>query len=273
MKIMKLKKFSLLLCALTCVFGLTACANNISSDVVKQSAKQIEVAGVEEQLKEWSEDMINYVNKTSEEEIINNAEASINLGKINGKTYVVNPGEINDATIEFYNGWNSSKDDLGKLVSIDEITVEVSDEFGKLCIITAKTTFEARTCEFVFMVDDEYKLISGAINPSYTTGEKMGKAVMNTLIGMGTVFAVLIFISFIISLFKYINVIGDKLSKSKESKNDGVDSVDNAITQIVSNEEAQETDDLELIAVITAAIAASEGTSADGLVVRSIIRR
>lgn len=33
----------------------------------------------------------------------------------------------------------------------------------------------------------------------------MYKAVMNTLIGMGTVFVVLIFISFIISLFKYIN--------------------------------------------------------------------
>ena len=34
-----------------------------------------------------------------------------------------------------------------------------------------------------------------------------------------------------------------------------------------------ETDDLELIAVITAAIAAQEGTSTDGFVVRSIRRR
>ena len=45
---------------------------------------------------------------------------------------------------------------------------------------------------------------------------------------------------------------------------------DNAIAQIVSNEEENVEDDLELIAVITAAIAASEGTSTDGLVVRSI---
>ena len=44
----------------------------------------------------------------------------------------------------------------------------------------------------------------------------------------------------------------------------------NAIAQIVSNEEENVEDDLELVAVITAAIAASEGTSADGLVVRSI---
>ena len=35
-------------------------------------------------------------------------------------------------------------------------------------------------------------------------------------------------------------------------------------------EQDEEVDDLELIAVITAAIAASENTSTDGLVVRSI---
>ena len=47
---------------------------------------------------------------------------------------------------------------------------------------------------------------------------------------------------------------------------------DNAVAQIVENEAVQE-DDLELIAVIAAAIAASEGAaSADGYVVRSIRR-
>ena len=50
------------------------------------------------------------------------------------------------------------------------------------------------------------------------------------------------------------------------------DSVDNAVAQIAANEEAQ--DDTELIAVIAAAIAASEGAaSADGYVVRSVRRR
>ena len=47
---------------------------------------------------------------------------------------------------------------------------------------------------------------------------------------------------------------------------------DNAVAQIVENETVQE-DDLELIAVIAAAIAASEGAaSTDGYVVRSIRR-
>ena len=43
---------------------------------------------------------------------------------------------------------------------------------------------------------------------------------------------------------------------------------------IVGEEEENLVDDLELVAVITAAIAAaSENESADGLVIRSIIRR
>jgi sodium pump decarboxylase gamma subunit len=102
-------------------------------------------------------------------------------------------------------------------------------------------------------------------------GEKGKKAVLNTVIGMGTVFVVLIFISFIISLFKYINVFEEK-QKNKKGAAGAPSSVDNAIAQIVSTEE-NEADDLELVAVITAAIAAAEGTSSDGLVVRSIRKR
>ena len=51
----------------------------------------------------------------------------------------------------------------------------------------------------------------------------------------------------------------------------------NAVAQIEQNEvqeDAQElADDTELVAVIAAAIAAYEGTSTDGFVVRSIRRR
>ena len=49
---------------------------------------------------------------------------------------------------------------------------------------------------------------------------------------------------------------------------------DPVVEQIEQREEtSQLTDDLELVAVISAAIAAAEGTSADGFVVRSIHRR
>lgn len=102
-------------------------------------------------------------------------------------------------------------------------------------------------------------------------GNKMATAALNTVIGMGTVFAVLILIIFIISLFRFIPIIQDKVAQRKAKKT-GNASIDNTIAQIVEKEEnADLSDDLELVAVIAAAIAASEGAaSADGFVVRSI---
>ncbi|MBP3769264.1 MAG: OadG family protein [Lachnospira sp.] len=203
--------------------------------------------------------------------LIADAEAGITLNDVNSKMYIVNQQGMNVKTIGLYNSWNSTKDELGELkesVDVNNINVKVSDETSELCTISVKLKFEKRECTFEFVINTDYTLESGAINPSYTTGEKMGKAGMNTLIGMGTVFVVLIFISFIISLFKYISVYENRKKEQKEDTTSV--GVDNAIAQIVSNEEENVEDDLELIAVITAAIAASEGTSTDGLVVRSI---
>lgn len=96
-----------------------------------------------------------------------------------------------------------------------------------------------------------------------------GKALMNTLIGMGTVFLVLIFISFIISLFKYINKTDTKKAVVAE-----VPTLIPPAPVIEETEELEEelVDDTELVAVITAAIAAYAGTSSEGFQVRSIKR-
>ena len=79
---------------------------------------------------------------------------------------------------------------------------------------------------------------------------------------------VLIFISLLISCFKFIPQIMDKLSK-KSSVVEKPEVVEEISETVTANEE----DDSELIAVIAAAIAASEQTSTDSFVVRSIRRR
>lgn len=99
-------------------------------------------------------------------------------------------------------------------------------------------------------------------------GPDMMAATANTLMGMGTVFLVLIFISLIISLFGFIPNILNKSKKKKET----VDVVKTE-TLVATTEVVEETDNLELVAVIAAAIAASENTSTDSFVVRSIRRR
>ena len=96
----------------------------------------------------------------------------------------------------------------------------------------------------------------------------IGKALLNTVMGMGTVFVVLVFISWIIGMFKYLNK-----PVKEEVKKEPAPVVDNVVAQIEETEELS--DDSELVAVITAAIAAYEGTagaSNTGFRVRSIKR-
>ena len=105
-------------------------------------------------------------------------------------------------------------------------------------------------------------------NVDYSFGEIMTKAVMNTVIGMGTVFVVLIFISLIISCFGLFG----KVNTKKQAETKPVESAVAAapvVKQIAQKEELS--GDTELVAVIAAAIAAYEGSgSTDGFVVRSI---
>ena len=101
-----------------------------------------------------------------------------------------------------------------------------------------------------------------------TTGEKLENAGLNTLLGMGMAFAILIIISLIISLFPVFFGGGNK--KKKESdKEIAQKAMDNTINQIAEQEDLS--CDAELVAVIAAAIAAYEGSgSTDGFRVRSI---
>ena len=89
--------------------------------------------------------------------------------------------------------------------------------------------------------------------------------------GMGSVFAVLILLAFIISLFRYVSVFENR-GKAKKDTAEKVAAPASAPAPVAPAAPAPE-DDLQLIAVITAAIAAAEGTSTDGFVVRSIRRR
>ena len=95
-------------------------------------------------------------------------------------------------------------------------------------------------------------------------GEIMFKAFLNTVIGMGTVFVVLILISLIISCFTLVSKF-----EAKQKKEEPAPAAAPVVEQIAAKEELS--DDTELVAVIAAAVAAYEGAaSTDGFVVRSI---
>jgi sodium pump decarboxylase gamma subunit len=177
-----------------------------------------------------------------------------------------------DYTMETaFKSWESVKGDLGALVSYETATVTLGDE-GYIARINA--VYELRNMEMTLMVDEEFTTIQGvSFSPDYTTGEKMAKAGMNTLMGMGVVFVVLIFISWVIGMFKYISVFEAKMKAKNAPAPAPAPAAAPAPVAAPVVEEEEYVDDTELISVIAAAIAASEGkTSANGLVVRSIKR-
>lgn len=135
---------------------------------------------------------------------------------------------------------------------------------------------EQKNVEMALSYNTEMEITNAAFNVQYTIGENLKKAALNTLLGMGTVFVILILISLIISLFGFIPKIEKALSKSKNQKAEEKAKVTPAPAPAaapVAVAEEDLSDDLELVAVISAAIAAYEGSEdTSGYVVRSIHR-
>lgn len=177
-------------------------------------------------------------------------------------------GQLDDLSAKMLTGWIASTDGLGAFLGLDELVVAKAN--GTVTV-DQYVNFEGRQVVISFVwgydyAEEELLIKDVTVDLVYTLGEKMEKAALNTLMGMGTVFMVLILISLIISCFRFIGDL-ENLGKKKEAP------VVAATPAPVAVEEAPLTDDLELVAVITAAIAASEGTSTDSFVVRSIHRR
>ena len=157
--------------------------------------------------------------------------------------------------------------DMGGIVSVDGHTVDI---VGKEIVVTYHLTGNEANGQMKFkFTNDIFSDLTAAEATANLTvkqnfkkaSRSMGNAGLNTLLGMGTVFSVLILISLIISSFNLFRK-KDKPAPVKEV-------VDKP--EVVTEENLA--DDTELVAVIMAAISAFEGTtSTDGLVVRSIRR-
>lgn len=251
-----MKKLVALLCMFTCILSLTACSDTSSKYLSDYD---------EASLKESTQYIITQL-ETMEisnlEEIVNARNEEI--------------AEDNDTALAVkasYKSYLDSKEELGAYTPSENDTFKLTaDKDGATGTLTA--TFENRQAKVTAHFNYASQLESFSIEPIYTKGESMKSAALNTVLGMGTVFIVLIFIAFLISLFKYINKAETYFANRKQAKEqDAFVPVNPANAPIVMDEPEELVDDLELVAVITAAVAASMNTSVDNLVVRSIKRK
>ncbi len=257
-----MKKFFTLICMITCIFGLTACGSEETLTEYEQQkvtyAEQYATQGIVPFLENFmSDDYANMYDENTAEEVESICEQNYNM-QVDGNA-------LKKAVESFHK--NASA--VGSIVSIGETSAVVDDH---QIIVTVQLQGEKKNAEAeVILSNDMFmRLESASLNPISGMGEMMGKAALNTLIGMGTVFVVLILISFIISGFGIINKLQNR---SKATKKAAAPAPAVAPAPAAPVVETEETDDYELVAVIAAAIAASEGAaSTDGFVVRSIRR-
>ncbi|MBE5873411.1 MAG: hypothetical protein E7287_03280 [Lachnospiraceae bacterium] len=260
-----MKKFLALLCMITCIFGLTAC-------------------GEEKELSEYETWKLSAAEEYVEQNVIPMFCELSNQPSVKAELIEYTAEEIEyafeaqsgilvegNAMIKALDSFKAALDTIGAVTAIEEVTAKAD---GKQMIITATVTGDKKSAEAeIILSNDAFMVLeSAALNPITSTGELMGKAAMNTLLGMGSVFTVLVLIIIVISSFSLISKIQN--AKQKKEKNSAQTGIDNAVAQIVEQEESAATDDTELVAVIAAAIAAYEGSaSTDGFVVRSIRKR
>lgn len=254
-----MKKFIALICTMLCMMSMAACSNTAAEEV-NTDIEAIEAA---------VESNVDYFYQT-----FSSMTPEMMEQFINAKNSEIS--EDVDMALVLKRGvtaWRDVQADIGAFVSVDGF--EMTEDNGTYSGILTMT-YELRKVDFIVVFNEDMTTIEAIkIEPEYTIAEKMTNAGLNTLLGMGIVFFVLIFIAFIISLFKYINKFEYWLAHKNDKKDEEQvfvpNNAGNAPETVAGDENM--IDDLELVAVITAAIAASMNTSVDNLVVRSIRKR
>ena len=170
-----------------------------------------------------------------------------------------------DSMVASVQSWVDAKEELGAYKQILAQDIDVDDD--DIVISTACEFESGESVVTTTLSRDDLSLVSMEFaTAEKTMGQKMEEAVLNTLMGVCVVFAMLFFLSFLISQFKHIS----KLEEGFKKKNAPAAPAPAPVAAPAPVEEEEVVDDGELIAVIAAAIAAAEGTTTDGFVVRSI---
>ena len=255
---------------LSCLLGLTACGSDAnintvegsrySSDIFTAEALRTYASTIEDNNFEYW-----YLQGITPENFEDKLYLDIAMSTSDDRYNVLANG---------YESWYKAVNDLGFSdystlqddIYVKDVTYQVNKE-GVL-VVDAEVAGTKHSADMEIYLTNRGEPTDIGVTVNKTTGEKLQNAGLNTLLGMGMAFTILIIISLIISLFPVF--IGGGNKKKKESdKEIAQKAMDNTINQIAEQEDLSS--DAELVAVIAAAIAAYEGSSStDGFRVRSI---
>ncbi len=257
---------------MTCLLGLTACGSETQYNTVEGSRYHPQLF--------TNENISNTLNAFEDYFEMWYLEG-ITPDNFEEKLYfdlaMTQTGDFNDEMFNSlasgYDSWYKAVDDIGygsletlqNDISVGEVTYYINKD-GEL-VADATIVGNKHSALMEVYLDQTGIPTDMGVTINKTIGEKLENAGLNTLLGMGMAFAILILISLIISLFPIL--FGGKKKKKESDVEIAQKAIENTVTQIADKEDLSS--DAELVAVIAAAIAAYEGSaSTDGFRVRSI---
>lgn len=179
-----------------------------------------------------------------------------------------------DAIIELITNWNDIVEEDGAYSENGEFKVEVAgDTLSTYQVIVFENRKATLTIVYAY---DSMEMQDISIESIYTIGETMEKAALNSVTGILTVFTVLVMISLVIAclnIIPYLTKLKEERAQKQAVPKKKPKKVKSKAIHTEQETIIQEEDDLALVAVITAAIAATQGMSTDDFTVRSIRRR
>ena len=169
-----MKRIFLILSMIACLF-----VSGVSGTLDVYASSTSAVSITEEMCAEYAEGLL--------QQIVVMDDASIES--------IIASGSISEGLVAGLTSWQSVREELGAFVAVTSSDVTVEEES---VTIVVKAQFEKSEGTYtITMAPDGSVITSSGFERTLTLGEIFKKAALNTLIGMGTVFAVLIFISFI----------------------------------------------------------------------------
>ena len=300
---MKMKKFVLLFSMIAVFFSLTACSDGQEEVTFEYEDEDIIYSTLYDayQMQNVSDAYRAYFADSEDgtADVVLTGIANFDSAKEECGDFKGYRSKEDGSSIEFdFSKLNAEDEETyyAALEELDNLLAKVDatvEESGSNVIVTLKAVYEERDVEYSFVYEENpkyayyealysqsvtpYQVKEVTATPDYTISEKMINAASNTLMGMGTVFIVLIFISFIIGQFKHLNTLSVKFenwwaNRGKDKDTEETAAIASEVSAPVATPVANPMDDTQLVAVITAAETAANTAAggSDKLIVRSI---
>lgn len=279
------KRFSILCCLLAAIFLFAGCGSKGLS-IPEQKQLKEDKAQINSNVEMVSilvigtmDENYNFVERNAYSEIVNTDEdfPLYSRNEWSSVEQILTQLDVNFKSQDVYSkavkSYLDARENIGEAIKLDMETLEVSEAKDGGYNSTVDILCENnKKMQLALSYSEDMKITNATFNAQYTVGENLKKAGLNTLLGMGTVFCILILISLIISIFGiFPKIEAAKKAKAAAQAKAEVKQEAAVAAPVVVEEELS--DDTELVAVIAAAIAAYEGSEdASGYVVRSIRR-